>query len=153
MTTTQTLLAEISTARQKLMTVCQSLPVTALEIPRLSNAWSVKDVLAHLAAWEEWATRSLALAVQDDSPLLESIDVDAINETIYQERLDWSWAEVEVAFDAAHKDLVEVIAKLEPTRLKSEAVRQAIWENTVEHYAEHLPDLQRWQRRWQERRG
>lgn len=152
MTTTQELMDELAAGRQEISTLYQSLPVSALEMPELSNGWSVKDLLAHLAAWEQHAASALASAAADDAPLLEDFDVDAMNEEFYRQRLDWSWEEVEAEFQAAFHAVRQAIADLPPARLESQAVQRTIRADTVEHYAEHLPDLRRWHRRWQERR-
>jgi hypothetical protein len=95
-----------------------SAPVTALIESTLSNGWSVKDTLAHMAAWE-WRCASLLNESHQTDALIKAIpDVDALNRESYQERQEWSWEEVETDFRQAHEALLAAIQALPPDRLE-----------------------------------
>src|SRR3972149_3854383 len=51
----------IGRSRAATLALLAGVPREVVERPRTQDAWSIKDVLAHLAAWEEEGTRRLAL--------------------------------------------------------------------------------------------
>jgi hypothetical protein len=145
--TLEAILQKIEASYTKILRLYRSVPVTELVEPALLDGWSVKDTLAHIAAWE-WRCASLLNEAHDtDAPLKAFPDVDALNREIYQERQEWEWAEVEADFRQAHQTLLEAIRRLPPDRLNDGIVQQTIAEETWEHYAEHLPNLEQWHRR------
>jgi hypothetical protein len=54
-------LARIRRSRAATLALVARLPRDAMERPRTQGAWSIKDVLAHIAAWEEEGARRLQL--------------------------------------------------------------------------------------------
>lgn len=145
--TAEAIIDKIESSYSQIVRLCHSVPVTELLEPVLSNGWSVKDTLAHLAAWEWRCVFLLREAYDTDTPFKASPDVEALNREIYQERQEWSWEEVENDFRGAHKALLTAIRGLPPQRLQAAIVQQSIAEETWEHYQEHLPDLERWHKR------
>lgn len=143
-TTREALFEKIEHSYTQLLRLYRSVPVTALIEPTLANGWSVKDTLAHIATWE-WRCASLLNEAHDtDGPLKAIPDVEALNREFYQEHQEWSWEEVETDFRQAHEMMLAAIRKLPRERLNSAVVQRTIAEETWEHYAEHLPDLERW---------
>jgi hypothetical protein len=53
-------LDRIARSRAATLALLARLPAETLERPRTQGAWSVRDVLAHIAAWEEEGARRLA---------------------------------------------------------------------------------------------
>jgi hypothetical protein len=144
---TKEILDKIETGYNEIIRLYRSVPVTAVSENSLPNGWSVKDVLAHIAAWE-WRCASLLEASHDTKALLKAQpDVEALNHEIYEERKEWGWEEVEYDFRAAHKTLLEAIGQLPPQQLDDEFVQRTIADETWEHYDEHLDDLRRWHQR------
>jgi hypothetical protein len=143
-TTPEALIEKIEQGYAQLVRLYRSVPVTALLEPTLANGWSVKDVLSHIAAWEWRCASLLNESHQSDLPLKALPDVEALNQEFFQERQEWSWAEVEDDFRQAHQAMLAAIRAMPFTRLTSKIVQQSIAEETWEHYAEHLSDLERW---------
>jgi hypothetical protein len=143
-TTPEAVIEKIEHGYAQLVRLYRSVPVTALMESSLSNGWSVKDTLAHIAAWEWRCASLLNAAHQTNVPLKAMPDVDALNREFYKERQEWSWAEVEEDFRYAHQALLTAIKDLPPKRFNEAIVQQTIAEETWEHYAEHLPALERW---------
>ena len=52
-------LAELAHTRAELLTTIGGLNEAALEHKRVIGDWSVKNVLAHIAAWEAWVVQAL----------------------------------------------------------------------------------------------
>jgi len=127
--------------------LCQDIPVEALIAPVLANGWSVKDTVAHLAAWDRRFAELLGVAHYSDGPLKAHPVVDALNLEIYQERRNWSWAEVALDSQESIRALLEAIRILPEERLTDQFVLAIIAEETWEHYAQHLHPLQQWRER------
>lgn len=149
--TLEATLEKIERDYAQLVRLYRSVPVTALIEPALFNGWSVKDTLAHIAAWEWRCASLLNEAHQTDLPLKARPDVEALNRESYQERQEWSWSEVEDDFRQAHQALLSAIKELPPQRLSTAIVQQTIAGETWEHYAEHLPGLERWHKQMNRR--
>jgi hypothetical protein len=145
--TPEAIIQKIESSYADIVRLYRSVPVTEIVKSSLPNDWSVKDTLAHLAAWEWRCAQLLEAAHRSDGPLQAEPDVDALNREIFEEHQEWSWEEVEYDFRAAHQTLLEAVRRLPPARLSSKFVQEMIAGETWEHYAEHLADLQRWHQR------
>lgn len=147
-TTVETIIKKIENNYTKIQELYQDVPVTALVEPALPNGWSVKDTLGHIAAWIWRFTIMLEAARDTNNPLDARPDVTGLNRSFYEERRTWHWVVVEADFRHAHGALLGVIRRLPPERLADHVVQEAIARETWEHYAEHLPELERWHRQF-----
>ncbi len=145
--TPEVMIEKIENSYTRLVRLYRSVPVTKLIEPVLLNGWSVKDTLAHIAAWEWRCASLLNQSHHTDLPLKAKPDVDALNRESYQERQEWGWEEVETDFRQAHQTLLEAIRALPAGRLNDRFIQQSIAEETWEHYEEHLPELEQWHKR------
>lgn len=143
----EAIIEKVENSYARIVRLYRSVPVTALIEPSMSNGWSVKDILTHIAAWERRCASLLNQSHQTDLPLRAKPDVAALNRETYLERQEWSWEEVETDFRQAHQILLEAIRTLPTGRLKDKIIQQSIAEETWEHYAEHLPELEQWHKR------
>lgn len=127
--------------------------------PRSDDGWTVKDHLAHIAAWERSAVAILtghprheALGV--DQALYESGGFDAINSAIQSRSAGLSVEEVLTELADGHQTLLAVLAGLGDEDLlapykrfqpAADSAEQALpvvnWivGNTFGHYEEHIP--------------
>ncbi len=71
--TRATLVALLDEARRELMTSVQGLSEGQMETPG-PDGWSVKDILAHVAMWEETALADMRRAVRGDTTALDAWD-------------------------------------------------------------------------------
>lgn len=140
----EALIKRVETCHEAILSLCRDVPTEALTGPSLPNGWSVKDTLAHIAAWDWRCAAILSESYDSNTPLKVHPDVDALNHEIYEERQGWSWEEVDSDFRGAYRALVKAIRDLPPERLEDVVVRQSILEETCEHYQQHLPDLRLW---------
>ncbi len=129
---------------KEILSLYRGVPPAALLLPTFPNGWSVKDLLAHLAAWEWRCAGLLAEAHKSDTPLKAMPDVDALNQEIYHERQEWDWEDVDHDFREAHEALLESILTLPAERLEDGIIQRTIAEETWQHYEEHLPQLRQW---------
>ncbi len=87
-----------------------------LETRAAVGGWTVKDVLGHIAMWQQVAVQFIADYRADGLPkslgLADDAAVDAYNERGAALRRDWSLARVRVELDAAQRNLVAAIESL-----------------------------------------
>jgi hypothetical protein len=103
-------------------------------------AWSVKDLVAHLAAWlEEAATQLTNIAARSYEP--HDVDIDARNADVLAATREESYETLWTHATGARADMLEHwFAQRVPTEAANWWVRKA----GAEHYGEHLPRLREW---------
>lgn len=118
--------------------------------------WNIKDVMAHIAFWEDYACQRLSEATRGEKPrLLGDIDeaeVDRINQEALEAGRARSLDAVQADFARTHRDLLAAIDAVPDDEsdpwwgLWPDTVvpRRVIVYNTYDHYAEHLADIDRW---------
>jgi hypothetical protein len=119
---------------------------------RDEGEWSVKDILAHIAAWEkflimnQFLSMSAAESLCVDPDLIERADEDEINAVLFERNRDKSLAEVHSDWFETHRWLMSELAKVDEERLRkptfslgktSRPLAQWVVFNTYGHYKEH----------------
>ena len=94
----------------------QDLPESAWETPGVVGVWSVKDVLAHLASFEQLLVDVLH-SLQDDTPTptldrFISLGNGRFNDVEVAERQSWRAAEVWQAYEAAAQQAQTLLAQI-----------------------------------------
>ena len=124
-----------------------------MSLPALSNGWTVKDMLAHLGAWENRADY-LYQMLSRGRPVEDGVtDFNQFNAVTYQANqgrsLDVIRAEEIAAFTRlrAVAETAPEAYLFDPAQFSWTEGRPFVdwiaW-NTYDHYAEHLPDLRAW---------
>lgn len=148
--TRTTLLAAISAGRARLAAALADLPDAAMD-ERIDDAWSRKDVVAHLGAWERRVVANLA-TLRDGSEPDGSVETDELNEQFYRMDRDRPLADVRAAEQAAYDAVLAAIEGASDAELFdgrhfgwTEGDPLADWfrGNTDEHYDEHIEQLTR----------
>jgi uncharacterized damage-inducible protein DinB len=140
----EAIIKDIDSCFETISSLTADVSEEALSAPAMPNGWSVKDTVAHIAAWDWRCAALLNESYDTNTPLKAHPDVDALNEEIYQERKHWRWAKVKRDFREANRALIEAIRSLPPERLQDDVIQQSISEETCEHYYQHIPDLKKW---------
>lgn len=126
------------------------------------SGWSIKDHLAHLAAWEAGVVavlrrgnRAAGMGITDDE--WRDLKMDQLNDVIYERNKDRSLSEVQTHLSNVHADMVSAVAGLsDGDLLRSYATFQPgetgdfvgnpiigwIVGDTYEHFEEHLQYLE-----------
>jgi hypothetical protein len=131
---------------EKIIQICQDAPVAAIIEPIQPDGWSIKDILAHLAAWN-WRCASLVDAARNtDWPLKAEPDVAGLTQEFYRERQHWSWPEVEIDFCRAHQALMRTLQELPPERQDNPLILRTVAEEALKYYLNYLPRLEHWHR-------
>ncbi len=126
-----------------------------LSAPALSGGWAIKDMLAHLASWEQRCTDWIAVSLRDETPQRPEPgvtwdDIDQLNERTFIENQQRSPQEIIAASGAIHKRFLEQIQLLSEDDLNNphrfpwtedEALVWFIGSNSYEHYHEHVEQI------------
>jgi hypothetical protein len=149
------LLDGIRCQRQILEDLIAGLRPEQMVIGGVVGDWSVKDILAHIVAWEQrmvmWAGRYLA----GESPLLPDgpEDVDRLNAEIYEQHKDRPLEQIVDRFRLSYPQALQVAEEtsvddlFDPERFAARG-GQPLWimvaANTVWHYQEHREEIEAW---------
>ena len=123
----------------------------------LEGQRSIKDILAHIAAWERLCADSIAELVHGELPSLPAEDDDTRNEQILLENRDRSLHEVQGDFRDAYQQLLRQVGVLfqtlpeedlnDPHRfpwLEGHSLLAFIAGNSYDHYGEHAEQIRTW---------
>ncbi len=127
----------------ELQQLVSSLSPEQLEEPGYSaDGWSVKDLMAHIAAWLAEATQVFE-QIQYGTYRTERRDVDALNRRFYEANKDLPAPLVRAECAASRNRML-----VEWSALPNVTAEASEWfaESGPEHYAEHLPRLREWVR-------
>lgn len=128
------------------------IPEDAVLRPRTQGDWSIKDVLAHIAAWEEEGTRRLALIVRGRGNRIVWYDtmaeVDRFNARAVRAARRVSLAATLRRFAKARNALVSGLKRLPPRALADPThdlpvvtwLREFAWT----HEAAHRQEIRGW---------
>jgi len=123
------------------------------------DKWSVKDILAHIAAHQQRMSDWLEQRLQGILPAtpqpydMDEDDLAILNEQILQENRLSSLADVRSDLDAAHERALAVVESASETDLidagrcalrGGEPLWEAVAANSYAHYAEHGQDIRQW---------
>jgi hypothetical protein len=151
----------IQTSRAALDNLVASLDEKSITVPGVEGEWSIKDILAHLAAWEARLTVWLEAALRGEraarpEPGLTWDAMDALNEQTYRANRDLPLTAVLRQAREIHVRLLQTVqaclGQLSPADFErapdgdgDEApLKFQIAANTYEHYEEHVANIQAW---------
>lgn len=104
-----------------------------------SAGWTFKDLVGHVAAWEEEVPRQLA-ALREGT-YRWSLSVDEFNRRAVEERRLVGAEAILDELDAAHRRLVQAVREMPEEQLADKRALEWIVESTYAHYAEHVSEL------------
>jgi len=138
-------------------------PDETLTAPSLSNGHSLKDVMAHIAAYERWTEAQIRSAsggttptnmelygVDELPPGSETWDMDMQNAAIHEQYRDLPIAEVRQFARQTHDALIAAIEPLSEEEVATpgaqawegeESILTIVPRQTYEHYLTHLDDV------------
>lgn len=132
----------------ELWAITQGLDEKDWLVPGAAGAWNLKDVLAHVTAWQEEALKVLPelarqIVAGTEGPF--DYDIEAWNAAQYEARRDLSVREVREQSLAVRGQLLAMLGRLPAEWLAGhKGIREWAMYSTYAHYGEHLPDLRAW---------
>jgi len=119
----------------------------------VTEAWSVRDILAHVTVWEEEALKHLPLILKGGMPPRYSVrygGLDAFNALMTEKKRSLSLSEVREQLEATHGRLVEFVQNAPEHQLIGDTrFRRRLRLDTYGHYPIHAEAI----RDWRQRRG
>jgi hypothetical protein len=108
------ILERIQTERRRLQENLATLSDEQTEVAGVVGAWSVKDLLAHLADWEQrflgWYEAGLRGEVPETpAPGIRWEELDVLNQQIYERHRDRAWEEVWRDFCASYEQVLATV--------------------------------------------
>ena len=154
----QALVARLNRARNDLLTLVRSLPAEQLETPGAVGDWSVKDVVGHIASWEDRLLTQAQMLLNghgEKIDLADSEDAERVwNHTQYLRKRAWTWDETIRDLALMREEVLWNIGWTAPEQtfrqhdLAAGTVSPAgLLEGIAEHDQEHLAQLQAWAER------
>ena len=154
---TTTLLNTIQTEYAQLESLVAPLNETQLCTAPFEGGWSIKDIMAHLAVWEQICTGWLADCVHGVTPHPSKRIEVGVNDRIFRENRDRSLAEVQELFHHAHQQFLHQVNLLTQTLSEEDinAPHRFAWtqhwpgssllaviaDNSYEHYHDHAQQI------------
>jgi len=121
-TTVAALVVRIQAAFDRFLQATAALHGDELLAPRLPGGWSVKDVLAHLAWWDQWLLYTFALSARPlpacrPPPLFDEIPTDGqwadrMNARVYEFNRTRELSEIQAEFEAARQGVLQLVQSL-----------------------------------------
>lgn len=118
--------------------------------PSVVDDWSVKDILAHVTAWEEEALKHLPLIIAGGTPPRYAAQggIDAFNARSTEAGRRMSLAEVLRRRDETHARLLDFIRNQPEGTFGSQTrARRRLRLDTYGHYPEHTEAIRAWRQR------
>jgi len=120
--------------------------------PGAVGEWSVKDVLSHVASWEELVLPDLARLARGDAAVLASVDLyatnyDPFNAMIMSLRRNLGPGQVLRELDIVRADFMAAIARLPDSVLAEGQFGRLLLKITAEHDEEHAQHILEWRNR------
>lgn len=141
-------------SRAATLTLIRQLPSAMLQEPRTQGAWSVRDVLVHIAAWEAEGARRLVLIARGRGDRIVWYDtpteLDAFNARVVRAASGRGLRPVLRRLAATRARLVAALRRLPPAALGDPAhalpVTRWLREFAWTHEAEHRRAIRAWRR-------
>ncbi len=157
------LLERMRAGREEWDALIAQIPDSARTEPALAGGWSVKDLIAHVAAYENWTAAQIRAANEGRAPTNRELygvdempddpegwDIDRLNAAIYAQYKETPLAEVMTFSQQAFADLVaavEAVSDEDFTRKGAQAwtedstLLEIIPGQCYAHYAQHADEL------------
>ncbi len=160
-----TLLDKLRTEHAAFEAVLASLTEAQMTTPGVTEIWSIKDVLAHVTAWERYVLDRLQAALYGTEPtfLVQAVtdeETDRVNAQFYEESRLLPLSAVLAAFRATHRQMIETIQALSDDALTTPRRFPWLSEPTLwdaaridPHTEEHRLAIQAWLKQQEEQRN
>jgi hypothetical protein len=147
------LLVQIRTERKRLEEVLAALTPDQMLQPGVNGEWSVKDILAHISAWEQRMLSWIGSHLRGEAPDVPlPWDVERMNAEAYAQVKDRPLAEVLKEFLQSYREALALAESLSEEQLRTEYTDNwpmgPLWTgvaaNTNWHYKEHREAMEAW---------
>jgi hypothetical protein len=142
------LLKRVDARWQELVASCAGLSAEDMTRPGVTGTWSVKDIVAHVTAWEEEALEHLPVVLAGKRPPRYSVThggINAFNAQMAQRNRSLPLSEVLRRRDDTHARLVEFLRRVPESECGGDTrFRRRLRLDTYGHYAVHTNAIRQW---------
>ncbi len=148
------ILKAIKEQHAELLAALEGIPAETLTKRPLVDWWTPKDLMGHIAMWEQVAIKFIADYKQDGIPKMLGIQddatLDAYNKRGVALRRDLPWGTVRAEFDATLRELVAAVESLSDADLakplpdpwgEGATLERLIAVNSYQHTPEHIAQV------------
>ena len=146
------LLALLAGERAEFLGLLLGLDEQTLTTGQVVEGQTVKDLLAHVAAWDELYRESMALVLAGRPAEVASVDLDEYNAAVHARRQGWTLSQALTAFIEAREAFLQTLSQVSDEQLHrpvgipwADALplrAWALWRGR--HDAVHAADLRLW---------
>jgi uncharacterized damage-inducible protein DinB len=112
------LLAALEAARRELLSAAARVPAEARASREVCGIWTLKDLLGHLADWEEVGVEGLRMMAQGRPPDVEEVtDIDGWNREHVAARRNQPWDQVSADLHETRSELAAVLKGMSEERI------------------------------------
>ena len=143
------LLRRVDDAWHGFARACEGLPPQDLLEPGVVGQWSVKDLMGHVATWEEEALAALTLIAKGKQPPRYSRygGIDVFNDMRWQHFRTLAIEDVQRWFTETHARLLDYLARApEQLFVREGRFRRRLRLDTYGHIPEHTRQVRSWRR-------
>ena len=143
----EALFRRLNASWQELQDAITGLPDEAMVKPGAVGEWSVRDVIAHIATWEEEALKALPIIVEGGKlPRYASQGgIDAFNARQQAAKRQLSLERLRLEMDATHQRLLALLDRVpEPAYAREGRFLKRLRLDAYGHWRLHAEDVRRW---------
>ena len=152
------LLEMIQSDRAQLDGMLATLSTEQMRQATLEHDWSIKDVLAHIAAWERRCVGWIQAGFRGEQPDKPEAgytweDINKLNEKTFQENRNRSLDDVQSDYRQSYQQILAQVHALSEDEITNpqrfswtngRTLVPYIAANTYEHYQEHIKQIREW---------
>ncbi len=152
------ILERIATERRRLEANLARVPPEMWALPGVVGAWSIKDILAHLFAWEQLLLGWHAAGLRGEKPVLPApgltwSEIDTLNATIYRQYRDRPLPEIQAESNRSYREILAFVESLPEADLFAPGLYEwleranlagYILANSANHYRWAKNQIRRW---------
>ncbi|MDX1995354.1 MAG: ClbS/DfsB family four-helix bundle protein [bacterium] len=149
------ILRRLETEYLKLHSALDNLSAVQMEQGGVVGTWSVKDVLAHMIYWNRFPIEEIGHALRGEPFPNKDWEDDEINAQVVAQYQANTADDVRAEFNTSFMEVVEYIRRLPDSAFQpgneieqqtGETIHGIFANNTYDHYALHLEQIQEWMR-------
>jgi hypothetical protein len=155
----EALIKRIESSYNELQLAYQSFDEVAMLDPLGEGDWAIKDILAHIASWEDILVRfhiggePFEQVIELDGARYRETTFDEVNDHLYERYKELSLEHAKALLEETHARVIKVLDSFPEDQLHQAHPQLSIGEysslnwidyivaNTYEHYEEHLASL------------
>ncbi len=128
---------------QALLHTWEGLSEKILLQPGAVGHWSVRDVMAHIATWDEEARKALPL-ILEGKPLPRYMGIDAFNAREQERKRHFSLEQLQEELFTTHDNIIHFLKTIPESAFTIPRFMKRLRLDTIGHYREHTAQIAAW---------